>query len=145
MCVHKKGNSHVNDAPTRVHNRKKGNFKSCWVSRKWLLYDQFRLQGLGVPSSGGGTVGQVMGHALPALYTRLVLTYYLFSSRIKWPPFCKRHFEMHFREWKILYFGKNLTKFVPKVQIDNNLALVQILAWRRIGDKPLSEPMLTRP
>ena len=35
-------------------------------------------------------------------------------------------------------------KFVPKGPIDNNPALVQIMAWRRIGDKPLSEPMLTR-
>ena len=34
-------------------------------------------------------------------------------------------------------------KFVPKGQHDNNLALVQIMAWHRIGDKPLSEPMLT--
>ena len=22
----------------------------------------------------------------------------------KWPPFCRRYFRMHFREWKILYF-----------------------------------------
>ena len=35
-------------------------------------------------------------------------------------------------------------KFVPKRQIDNNPALFQVMAWRRIGDKPLSEPMLTR-
>ena len=35
-------------------------------------------------------------------------------------------------------------KFVPKGQIDNNPALVYIMAWCRIGDKPLSEPMLTR-
>ena len=35
-------------------------------------------------------------------------------------------------------------KFVPKGPIDNNPALVQIMAWRRIGDKPLSEPVLTR-
>ena len=34
-------------------------------------------------------------------------------------------------------------KFVPKGQIDNNTALVQIMAWRRIGDKPLSETMMT--
>ena len=33
-------------------------------------------------------------------------------------------------------------KFVPKVQINNIPALVQILAWRRSGDKPLSEPMM---
>ena len=35
-------------------------------------------------------------------------------------------------------------KFVPKGSIDNKPALVQVMAWRRIGDKPLSEPMLTR-
>ena len=35
-------------------------------------------------------------------------------------------------------------KFVAKFPIDNNLALLQIMAWRRIGDKPLSRPMLTR-
>ena len=35
-------------------------------------------------------------------------------------------------------------KFVPRDPIDNIPALVQIMAWRRIGDKPLSEPMLTR-
>ena len=33
-------------------------------------------------------------------------------------------------------------KFVPKGPINNNPALVQIMAWRRAGDKPLSEPMM---
>ena len=33
-------------------------------------------------------------------------------------------------------------KFVPKVRINSIPALVQIMAWRRPGDKPLSEPML---
>ena len=32
-------------------------------------------------------------------------------------------------------------KFVPKVPINSIPALVQIMAWRRPGDKPLSEPM----
>ena len=35
-------------------------------------------------------------------------------------------------------------KFVPKVQINNIRALVLIMAWRRSGDKPLSEPMMVR-
>ena len=34
--------------------------------------------------------------------------------------------------------------FVPIASINNILALVQIMAWRRIGDKPLYETMLTR-
>ena len=33
-------------------------------------------------------------------------------------------------------------EFVPKVQINNIPALIQIMAWRRIGDKPLSESMM---
>ena len=33
-------------------------------------------------------------------------------------------------------------KFVPKVRINNIPALVPIMAWRRPGDKPLSEPMM---
>ena len=33
-------------------------------------------------------------------------------------------------------------KFVPKGPINNIPALVQIMAWRRPGDKPLSGPML---
>ena len=35
-------------------------------------------------------------------------------------------------------------KFVPKEPINNIPALVQIMAWRRPGDKPLSEPMMLR-
>ena len=33
-------------------------------------------------------------------------------------------------------------KFVPEGPINNIPALVQIMAWRRPGDKPLSEPMM---
>ena len=39
---------------------------------------------------------------------------------------------------------KNSLKFVPKDLINNIPALVLIMAWRRPGDKPLSEPMLVR-
>ena len=35
-------------------------------------------------------------------------------------------------------------KFVPKGPINNIPALVQIMAWRRPGDKPSSEPMMVR-
>ena len=33
-------------------------------------------------------------------------------------------------------------KFVPKGPINNIPSLVQVMAWRRPGDKPLSEPMM---
>ena len=35
-------------------------------------------------------------------------------------------------------------KFVPSGPIDNYPTLIKIMTWRRIGDKPLSEPMLTQ-
>ena len=35
-------------------------------------------------------------------------------------------------------------KFVPNGPINNNPALVKIMAWHQIGDKPLSESMLTQ-
>ena len=35
-----------------------------------------------------------------------------------------------------------LLKFVPKGPIDNEVALVQVMAWCRTTDKPLPEPML---
>ena len=37
---------------------------------------------------------------------------------------------------------KKSLKFVPKGLINNIPALILIMAWRRPGDKPLSEPML---
>ena len=33
-------------------------------------------------------------------------------------------------------------KFVPTGPINNTPSLVQIMAWRQLGDKPLSEPMM---
>ena len=35
-------------------------------------------------------------------------------------------------------------KFVPRSSIDDKPALLQIMAWHRIGNKPLSEPILTQ-
>ena len=35
-------------------------------------------------------------------------------------------------------------RFVPRNPFDNKQALVQVMAWRQIGDKPLPEPMLTQ-
>ena len=35
-------------------------------------------------------------------------------------------------------------KYVPRSPIDNKTALVQVMAWRRTGDKPLPWPMMTQ-
>ena len=57
----------------------------------------------------------------------------------------------HFADkiFKCIFLNENVwimvrisLKFIPKCLIKNNPALVQIMAWRRPGDKPLSEPMM---
>ena len=59
----------------------------------------------------------------------------------------------HFADdtFKCIFLNENIRilikiplKFVPKGPINNNPALVQIMAWRRLGYKPLSEPMMVR-
>ena len=59
----------------------------------------------------------------------------------------------HFADdiFKRIFFNENIwiliqisLKSVPKDPINNIPALVQIMAWRRPGDKPLSEPMMVR-
>ena len=53
-------------------------------------------------------------------------------------------FKRIFLNEKVRFVTTISLKFVPNGPIDNNLALVEIMAWRRIGDMPLSEPMLAR-
>ena len=59
----------------------------------------------------------------------------------------------HFADdmFKCIFLNENVwipieisLKFVPKGTINNNPSLFQIMAWRRPGDKPLSEPMMAR-
>ena len=59
----------------------------------------------------------------------------------------RRHFADDI--FKCIFLNENVwialkisLKFVPKVRINNIPALVQIMALRRPGDKPLSEPMM---
>ena len=75
-----------------------------------------------------------------------------------WPQWLKtlrpRQNGCHFPDniFKWIFLNENAwisikisSKFVPKGLINNIPALVQIMAWRRPGDKPLSEPMISLP
>ena len=52
------------------------------------------------------------------------------SPWTKWPPFRRRYFQMHFPDWKVLYFGWNFTEVFswrynwqqPSTGSDNGLA-----------------------
>ena len=53
-------------------------------------------------------------------------------------------FKYKFVDENILISIKLSLKFVPYGPINNNPEFVQIMPWRRIGDKPLSQPMMVR-
>ena len=53
-------------------------------------------------------------------------------------------FEYIFMNQKFCISIRISLKFVPKGSIDNKSALVQVMACRLTGDKPLPEPMLTQ-
>ena len=60
-----------------------------------------------------------------------------------------RHFPDDIFEWiflnEIIWISIKISlKFVPSGPINNIPALVQIMAWRRLGDKPLSELMMVK-
>ena len=66
-------------------------------------------------------------------------------------PLRPRQNGRHFADdiFKCIFLNENVRisikislKFVPKDPIDNIQSLVQIMAWRRPGDNPLSEPMM---
>ena len=82
-------------------------------------------------------------------------TYFYFSwnilSTTRVHSLRPRQNRRHFADdvFKCNLFDKNVwiaikisLKFVPKGSINNIPALVQIMAWRRPSDKPLSEPMM---
>ena len=60
-----------------------------------------------------------------------------------------RHFPDDIFKWIFLnenvWISINISlKFVPRGLVNNIPTLVQVMAWRRPGDKPLSEPMMVR-
>ena len=77
--------------------------------------------------------------------TNLMTTWNEERKLVEWdemPAISRQHF-------KCLFFNENVwilieipLKLVPKCPINYIPALVQIMAWRRPGDKPLSEPMI---
>ena len=66
----------------------------------------------------------------------------MIEADTKWPTYPRRHFQMHFLEWKFWIPIKISPMFVSTVPINNISALVQIIACRHPGDKPLFEPMM---
>ena len=84
-------------------------------------------------------------HVRYIFITEKLVVYVLFN------PLRSRQIGQHFADdiFKCIFVNEGLwvlinisLKFVPKVQINNIPALVQIMAWCRPSDKPLTEPMM---
>ena len=77
-------------------------------------------------------------HPQPYVLT-VTLTHWV---RKKWPPFSRRHLKCIFLNENVWVSIKILLKVAPTGPFIHIPALVQILAWRRPGDKALTDPML---
>ena len=86
-------------------------------------------------------------------YTHLKLELFLSDANIKTYA-VKQHFNsspldkmtaiMADDIFNCIFLNENARIPVPMIPIDNKPALVQIMAWRRIGDKPLPGPHMTQ-
>ena len=78
---------------------------------------------------------QELGHRLPCILNTL-------RSRQNGRRFPDDIFKYIFLYENVWISLKISLKFIPKVLINNIPSLVQIMAWRQPGDKPLYEPMM---
>ena len=74
----------------------------------------------------------------------LLLSPWLIGAETRWPTFSADIFKSIFLNENVWISIKIALKFVSRGQINNIPALFQIMAWRRPGDKPLSEPMMVK-
>ena len=89
----------------------------------------------------------IWSHALKTMSCKGILTMHPWSFntlrlRQNGRRFADDTFKRIFLNENVRISIKISLKFVPKGPINNIPALVQILAWRRSGDNPLSEPMM---
>ena len=63
---------------------------------------------------------------------------------IRWLPFRRWHFQLHFLQWKIWYSIKILLKCIAKGLIDNKSSLVQVMAWCQTDDLTAPSHYLNR-
>ena len=86
------------------------------------------------------TLNQMLMSLFPQDIVITVLTYW---GRDKMTAIFQTTVSNAFSCMKIYWFWLKISlNFIPKGPINDIPALVQIMAWRRPGDKPLSEPMV---
>ena len=84
-----------------------------------------------------GTYAQLFGTSVNMYYSVNSL-----RRRLNGCPFANDILKCIFLNESTWVLPRTSLKYVPKVRINTIPALVQIMAWHRPGDKPLSEPMM---
>ena len=107
---------------------------------RYVGYSAESKQLIPVPSQCWKIIYKMLGlrHIALALGRSSVIT---LMAEKKWPLFSRWQFAMYFLVWKCIKF-QDLTQLGSWRSNYNFAALVQIMAWRRPGDKPLSESMM---
>ena len=113
--------------------------------KKWL--NLWHIKWVGVSCMGSFVVSQFQ---LEMVFSKWQVTF----SCGQWVNTLRpRQNGRHFADaiFKCIFLNKNVSisikislNFVLKCSINNIPALVQIMAWRRPGDKPLSEPIMVK-
>ena len=110
----------------------------------WWCHDMETLSALqALCELNPPVTGQWENHKWPVMRSSDVL----FDLNTLRPRQNDRHFPDDIFKWVFLnenvWISINISlKFVPRGSINNIPTLVQVMAWRRPGDKPLSEPMM---
>ena len=79
-----------------------------------------------------------------AIYISISVLDWHIEAETKWTHFPDDNFKSIFLNESVTISIKISLKFVPWGPINKNPALVQIMAWHRPCDKPLSKPMMVR-
>ena len=111
---------------------------------KWRIRDDSAREGE-IPDVGEGKsrpARVVWRMRLVSKYIRELLTLNSLRPRQNGGHFADGTFNRIFVNENVRISIEISLNFVPKGPINNIPALVQIMAWRRPGDKPLSEPMM---
>ena len=147
-------------AGIRYHENAFGELARCCEIFLWYKYLQFQLTVLvslnvwcvrrPVPAFSVCQASRRMaGNAKVTLQCRSMdaIVYQIIDNTTLRPRWNRRYFWDDI--FKCIFLNENILisittslKFIPKGPINIIQALVQIMAWRRPGDKPLSEPMM---
>ena len=123
-------------------------FSQCWPS-SMMPYDitrgQCRHKILHRDQQWQQLIGLLFDPAQLAILGPFLLTWFnSLRLRQNGRHFADDTFKRIFLNENVGIWIKISLKFVHKGPVNNITALVQIMAWRRPGDKPLSEPMVVR-